>query len=64
MVWPRYIAYFVGIVLLTAVLTRLEVAFPGSLRMHILINPSDQFGTSEFSPVEIMQPIIILVCGA
>ena len=64
MVWPRYIAYFVGIVLLTAFLTRLEVAFPGSLKMHVLTNPSDQFGTSEFSPVEIMQPIIILVCGA
>ena len=64
MVWPRYIAYFAGIVLLTWFLTQLEVAFPGSLRLHVLVNPGDQFGTSEYSPIEIMQPIIILVCGA
>jgi hypothetical protein len=63
MVWPRYIAYFVGITLFTWLLTQLEVAFPGSLRLHVLVNPSDQFGTSEFSPIEIIQPIIIAVCG-
>lgn len=64
MVWPRYIAYFIGITLLVALLTQLEVAYPGSLKLHVLVNPSDQFGTSEFSPIEIAQPIIILVCGA
>jgi hypothetical protein len=62
MVWPRYIAYFVGITLLTWLLTQLEVSFPGSLRMHVL-NPGDQFGTSEYSPIEIIQPIIIAACG-
>jgi hypothetical protein len=64
MVWPRYIAYFLGITLLFAFLTKLEVAYPGSLKLHILPNPSDKFGTSEFSPIEIVQPIIILFCGA
>lgn len=64
MVWPRYIAYFVGITLLVGFLTQLEVAYPGSLRLHVLTNPSDQFGTSEFSAIEIVQPIIILACGA
>lgn len=64
MVWPRYIAYFVGITLVTWLLTQLEVSSPGSLRLHVLVNPSDQFGTSEFSPIEIIQPIIIAVCGA
>ena len=64
MVWPRYIAYFVGIALLTWVLTQLEVSFPGSLRLHVIANHGDEIGTSEFSPIEIMQPIIILVCGA
>ena len=63
MVWPRYIAYFVGISLLTWLLTQLEISFPGALKMHIM-NPGDQFGTSEFSPIEIIQPIIIAVCGA
>jgi hypothetical protein len=62
MVWPRYIAYFVGITLLTWLLTQLEVSFPGSLRMHVM-NPGDHFGTSEYSPIEIIQPIIIAVCG-
>ena len=64
MVWPRYIAYFVGITLLTGLLTQLELAFPGSLKLHVLVNPADQFGTSEYSPIEIIQPIIIAVCGA
>lgn len=64
MVWPRYVAYFVGITLLTAFLVQLEVRYPGSLRLHVLTNASETFGTSEYSPIEIMQPIIILACGA
>ena len=63
MVWPRYIAYFAGIALLTGLLTQLEISFPGSLKLHVLVNPADQFGTSEYSPIEIIQPIIIAVCG-
>ena len=63
MVWPRYIAYFAGIALLTWLLTQLEISFPGSLKLHVLVNPADQFGTSEYSPIEIIQPIIIAVCG-
>ena len=63
MVWPRYIAYFLGITIFTWLLTQLEIAFPGSLKLHVLINPGDQFGTSEYSPIEIIQPIIIAVCG-
>ena len=62
MVWPRYIAYFVGISLLTWLLTQLEVSFPGSLRMHVMM-PGDQLVTSEYSPIEIIQTIIIAVCG-
>lgn len=64
MVWPRYIAYFVGISLLTWLLTQLEISFPGSLKLHVIMNSSDQFGTSEFSPIEIIQPIIIAACGS
>jgi hypothetical protein len=63
MVWPRYIAYFVGIALLTWLLTQLEISFPGSLKLHVIASPGDQFGTSEYSPVEIIQPIIIALCG-
>jgi hypothetical protein len=64
MVWPRYLAYFLGITIFTLLLTQLEVEFPGSLKLHVMVNPSDQFGTSEFSPIEIIQPIIVAVCGA
>jgi preprotein translocase subunit SecY len=64
MVWPRYIAYFLGITVFTWLLTQLEIVFPGSLKLHVLVNPGDQFGTSEYSPIEIIQPIIIATCGA
>ena len=64
MVWPRYLCYFVGVALLTWMLTQLEISFPGSLRLHVMVNPGDQYGTSEFSPVELIQPLIIGVCAA
>jgi hypothetical protein len=63
MVWPRYLLYFIGIALVTWMLTQLEISFPGSLKLHVLASPMDQVGTSEFSPIEIIQPIIIAVCG-
>jgi hypothetical protein len=63
MVWPRYIAYFVGITMLTWMLTQLEVSFPGSLALQVIENPGDAYGTSEYSPLEIIQPLILGVCG-
>ena len=63
MAWFRYVLYFLGIAVLTAILTRLEVAYPGTLRMEIFVTESDVFGTSEFSPVEMIQLIILAVCG-
>ena len=63
MVWPRYIAYFVGIALLTYALTQLEISSPGSLKLFVVTGAGEGYGTSEFSPIEIIQPIIILVCG-
>lgn len=63
MVWPRYIAYFVGISLLTWMLTQVEISFPGSLALQVVPNPADPFGTSEFSPIEIAQAFILSVCG-
>ena len=63
MVWPRYIAYFVGTTFLMWCLTQLEVSFPGSLELQVIENPGDLFGTSEYSPLEIIQPLILGVCG-
>ena len=63
MVWLRYLLYFIVIAFVTWALTQMEIASPGSLKLHILLSESDRFGTSEFSPVEIIQAIILAVCG-
>ena len=63
MVWIRYLVYFLAIALVTWAITQLELASPGSLKLHIKVNPTDVYGTSEFSPVEIIQAIILFVCG-
>jgi multisubunit Na+/H+ antiporter MnhB subunit len=47
----------------TALLTQLEVANPGTLRMHEFVNGGDTYGTSEFSPVEMIQLLILAACG-
>ena len=63
MVWPRYIFYFIGIALVTWMLTQLEMSFPGSLKLHVIGFEGDPLGTSEYSPIEIMQPLILAICG-
>ena len=63
MAWVRYVLYFAGVAGVTFALTQLEINFPGSLKLHVIVNESDQFGTSEYSPIEIIQPIILGVCG-
>jgi len=63
MAWIRYLLYFVGVALVTGLLTQLEVAFPGSLKLHVVLHEDDQFGTSEFSPIEFIQPLILVICG-
>ncbi|MCH8866504.1 MAG: hypothetical protein IID58_06590 [Proteobacteria bacterium] len=63
MVWIRYVLYFVGVALITWMLTQLETSFPGSLKLHVIVDEGNQFGTSEFSPIEIIQSLILGVCG-
>lgn len=63
MALTRYIFYFLGIALVTWLLTQLEILSPGSLRLQVYTFPGDELGTSEFSPVEIIQPGILLICG-
>ena len=63
MAWIRYVLYFFGIALLTAFLVRLEVAHPGTLRLQEFVSGGDEYGTSEFSAVEIIQLLILLTCG-
>ena len=63
MVWLRYLLYFGAVAFVTWALTQMEVASPGSLKLHIVVSDSDIYGTSEFSPVEIIQAIILGACG-
>ncbi len=63
MVWFRYLVYFIAIAFVTWALTQMEISFPGSLKLHVVVSETDMYGTSEFSPVEIIQAIILGVCG-
>ena len=63
MAWVRYLFYFLAVALITWMLTQLEISFPGSLKLHVIVNEGDQFGTSEYSPIEIIQPLILSICG-
>ena len=64
MAWLRYVLYFVGVALLTWMLTQIEISFPGSLKLHEYVGEGDVYGTSEYSPFEIIKPLILGVCGA
>jgi len=49
--------------LLTWLLTALEIASPGCLRLQVFANTGDAIGTSEYSPVELIQVGILTVSG-
>ncbi len=61
--WFRYMLYFLAIAFITWALTQMEIASPGSLKLHVVMSETDVYGTSEFSPVEIIQAIILALCG-
>ena len=63
MAWSRYVLYFLAVTLVTWALTYLEIEYPGTLMLHVAGYPGDPLGTSEFSPIEIMQPFILGICG-
>lgn len=59
----RYLIYFLGIGLVTWLLAALEILSPGSLKLHLYMNSGDTLGTSEYSPIEIIQPGILAICS-
>ena len=63
MVWIRYLLYFLLVAAITAIFTQIEIAYPGSLRLLVFESDGDLLGTSEYSPVEMVQPLILIVCG-
>jgi hypothetical protein len=58
----RYILYFLGIALVTGLLTQMEIWWPGSLKLEVT-PPGGTLGTSEYSPLEMMQLVILAICG-
>jgi hypothetical protein len=64
MAWRRFLVYFFAVALVSAALMQMEVSAPGSLKLHILPDSRAVHGTSELSPVEIIQSIILCVCGS
>lgn len=62
MVLIRYILYFLGVAVLTGALVEMEILWPGSLKL-LVVPPGATLGTSEYSPIEMMQPVILGVCG-
>jgi hypothetical protein len=63
MPWIRYLLYFAAIAFVTWALTQMEIAAPGSLKLHLVWDEAYPLGTSEYSPIEIIQAIILLLCG-
>lgn len=59
----RYGLYFLGIALTTWLLTQLEIVSPGSLMLQTYTYAGDALGTSEYSPIEIMQIGMLLICA-
>lgn len=59
----RYVGYLIGTALLTWLLVYIEVSSPGSLKLHVMAEASDTLGTSELSPVELLQNGILILCG-
>jgi len=55
--------YFVLIAGLTGILVTLEANHPGTLRLEEFRDARDAPGTSEYSPIEICQVLILLSCG-
>jgi len=59
----RYILYFFGIAFFTWLLTLLEIASPGSLQPQVYADPVETLGSRNYSPIEIIQPGILVICG-
>ncbi len=59
----RYLLYFLGIGFFTWLLAALEISSPGTLKLQLYTYTGDTLGTSEYSPVEIIQPGMLAICG-
>ena len=63
MIWKRFLTYFVAVLVVAATLAVAEAWFPGFIRIYEFRSPVEVRGTSEFSPVEILQAGCLFVSG-
>ena len=61
---PRYLIYTLAVLLCTGYFVWSEIAVPGSLKLLVFEGPDDRLGTSEYSPLEIIQPLLLVFCAA
>ncbi len=59
----RYSAYTLAVALCIGYFVQAEIADPGALRLLVFVDENDTLGTSEFSPVELIQPGLLLACA-
>ena len=59
----RYLLYTLGVVLLTGYFAWAEISEPGSLKLLVYESAEDMLGTSEYSPLELVQPVMLLFCA-
>ncbi|MEM9404159.1 MAG: hypothetical protein AAGA44_16950 [Pseudomonadota bacterium] len=59
----RYLLYTFGVVLLTGYFAWAEISTPGSLKLLVYESAEDTLGTSEYSPLEMVQPVMLIVCA-
>jgi hypothetical protein len=60
--WLRYAAYLLSVVLMFQVLVWIASTGDDALRLFVKPNPTDVFGTSEFSLVETAQSLVLCAC--
>ena len=63
MVLLRYGLYVIGMAAFTGAFAWIEISSPGALDLHVLDSPDDLYGTSEHSPVELVQPALLAICA-
>lgn len=59
----RYLIYTLGIALVTGYFVGSEIVEPGSLKLMVFDSPGDVLGTSEYSPLETVQPVMLAFCA-
>ena len=59
----RYLVYTLAVAVCTAYLVQMETVEPGSLKLLVYTGDEDTLGTSEYSPIENLQVLLLAACA-